>query len=179
MAELMLAENRAYVLIKKWMRDVESNPPGIVSQGILSPTLTILSDMCAQAIRDAEKKTRAEVLAAAITWGVEWGLRHAGLSREQWPHSWDAGFPGMKAQALLDAQHAPELQPAAKHLEELLEEARRKEGEKVRKEALLDVLAFNTGLGCTPQEGYKWLVEALRDTQRLSIEKARASEGKG
>lgn len=33
--------------------------------------------------------------------GVEWGIKSVS-SRVKWPVSWDAGFPGMKAQALID-----------------------------------------------------------------------------
>lgn len=67
------------------------------------------------------------------------------------------------------------LQPAASALEELLREVQKEGRQQEQKEALHDVLAFNSGLGCTPQEGYRDLADALRDTQRLSIEKARAS----
>jgi len=43
----------------------------------------------------------------AIAWAVEWALRQA-MNRKQCPLAWDAGFPGLKAQALLDyaALHA-------------------------------------------------------------------------
>ena len=37
---------------------------------------------------------------------------------------------------------------------------------------LEEILAFNSGLGCTPQEGYRDLNHALSDTKRLSIEGA-------
>lgn len=36
-----------------------------------------------------------------------------------------------------------------------------------------EILAFNSGLGCTPQEGYRDLNHALSDTRHLSIEKER------
>ncbi len=41
-----------------------------------------------------------------------------------------------------------------------------------QKEVLYDVLAFNSGLGCTPQEGYRDLNHALDDTKHLSSELA-------
>ena len=53
---------------------------------------------------EARREAFAKALAAGIVWGVEWGLKHSGMPRENWPMSWDAGFPGLKAQALLDAQ---------------------------------------------------------------------------
>lgn len=37
---------------------------------------------------------------------------------------------------------------------------------------LEEILAFNSKLGCTPQEGYRDLDDALSDTKRLSIEGA-------
>jgi len=36
-----------------------------------------------------------------------------------------------------------------------------------REKVLGEILAFNTQLGCTPQEGYKNLPDALRDTKHL------------
>jgi len=117
-----------------------------------------------------DKRIRAEVLAACRA-KVNVRIHNAQCS----------GLPGdIQDVSLLSLvrQDLEQLQPAAKDLEELLEEARQQEREKERKEALLDVLAFNSGLGCTPQEGYRDLGEALRDTKRLSVEKARA-EGKG
>lgn len=41
---------------------------------------------------------------AAVCWGVEWALRRH-TRKEEWPRSWEAGFPGLKAQALLDFAH--------------------------------------------------------------------------
>ena len=46
----------------------------------------------------AQKEVR---LAEAVVWGVEWGIKHF-TQREEFPVSWDAGFPGYKAQALLE-----------------------------------------------------------------------------
>lgn len=71
------------------------------------------------------------------------------------------------------------LQPAAKDLEALLRDEREKGRQEERKEVLYDVLAFNCGLGCTPQEGYRDLAEALRDTKHLVVEKARAIRVRG
>ncbi len=64
-------------------------------------------------------------------------------------------------------------------LEALLQKEREKDRQQERENTLHDVLAFNSGLGCTPQEGYRDLADALRDTKHLSaeLEKARA-EGK-
>ena len=42
---------------------------------------------------------------------------------------------------------------------------------------LEEILAFNSGLGCTPQEGYRDLNDALSDTKRLSIEGAEKQKG--
>jgi hypothetical protein len=36
-----------------------------------------------------------------------------------------------------------------------------------RKDVLMEILALNSKLGCTPQEGYKDLADALRDTKHL------------
>lgn len=59
-------------------------------------------------------------------------------------------------------------------IERLLAAEREKGRQQERENTLGDVLAFNCGLGCTPQEGYRDLTDALRDTKRLSIKKARA-----
>lgn len=65
-------------------------------------------------------------------------------------------------------------EPLAELFERLLAQERRKE----RKEVLYDVLAFNCGLGCTPQEGYKDLTDALRDTKHLVAGVLRAEREK-
>ena len=44
----------------------------------------------------------------AILWAVEWTLKYT-TPREDWPISWDWGWPGIKAQALLDAPDADAL----------------------------------------------------------------------
>ena len=46
-----------------------------------------------QAVADADVKAYLD--------GVEWGIKHLS-KREEWPMSWDAKFPGIKAQALID-----------------------------------------------------------------------------
>ena len=43
----------------------------------------------------------AEVESAALMWAVEWTLKRQ-TRPEHWPLSWEAGFPGLKAQALID-----------------------------------------------------------------------------
>ncbi len=103
------AEESAYVLVKAWCKQLEESPPGIVGQGILSPTLTVLSDMCAQAIREAEKSRGAEVLAACIK-------KLERLSEEA------RGF-GFDDDSLVISNakdKLKELQPAASNLEALL-----------------------------------------------------------
>ena len=124
-----------------------------------------LTDWMKNSIHDAEKQARAEVLASQRA-ALNHYQKSTELPQELWPHVEQVNKIVAEIRALL------EVQPAAKALEELL----RQESERVRKEALLDVLAFNSELGCTPQEGYKYLVEALRDTSRLSVENARAIE---
>ena len=42
-----------------------------------------------------------ERLPDAITWAIEWTAKQTTI-RDTWPLSWDAGFPGLKAQGLLD-----------------------------------------------------------------------------
>jgi len=144
-----------------------------VDTGDMKMSYRELAGVAAKEIERPLAQARAEVLAACVA-DVDAALA---IFMENEGRSKDEKLL-VGGTCLAIKNRLGELQPAAAALEELLEEARRKEGEKVRKEALLDILAFNSGLGCTPQEGYKWLVEALRDTQRLSIEKARVSEGK-
>ena len=48
-----------------------------------------------------------------------------------------------------------------------------------RADVLHEVLAFNTQLGCTPQEGYKDLTDALRDTKHLVADAQQAEREEG
>ena len=51
------------------------------------------------------KAAQAAMRERAILWAVEYTLKLA-TRRNDWPDSWDAGFPGNKLQALLDAKDA-------------------------------------------------------------------------
>ena len=113
------------------------------------------------------KRKSAEVLAACITKAKQ----HRNWAKQSMEPDGEA-----RAQEIVDALSM--LQPAASYLEAWLREAREKGRQQERENTLLDVLAFNSGIGCTPQEGYRDLADALRDTKHLSLEKARA-EGKG
>ena len=55
---------------------------------------------------ESQRRRRAEQkLEAAYLDGVEYGIKHMS-TKEQWPLSWDAKFPGIKAQALIDRADA-------------------------------------------------------------------------
>ena len=153
------AEESAYVLVKAWCKQLEESPPGIVGQGILSPTLTVLSDMCAQAIREAEKRRGAEVLAACIK-------ELERLSEEA------RGF-GFDDDSLVISNakdKVKELQPAASDLEALLREAELK--------GRLCVLRENPGLCNGDTDNPERHSRLCKYHQEISeLEKARA-EGK-
>ena len=60
------------------------------------PTHASYAKTVLQKLAQAEARCVQEYLA-----GVEWGIKH--MSRKaEWPMSWDAKFPGLKAQALID-----------------------------------------------------------------------------
>ena len=132
---------------------------------------------CGKSLDKEIKQARAEVLAACLA-----RLGDLVVSRQ------DAATQAGKddKETLLDERDGlraairalKELQPAASALGALLREARKEGRQQEQKGTLFDVLAFNSGLGCTPQEGYRDLADALRDTKHLSaeLEKARASE---
>jgi len=56
--------------------------------------------MEADALR-ADLGRAVTALQEAIIWAVEWTAKQT-TTRDTWPLSWEAGFPGLKAQALLD-----------------------------------------------------------------------------
>lgn len=51
--------------------------------------------------RDAARAALARGRSDAVTWAVEWTLKQVS-QYDGWPMSWSAGFPGIKAQALID-----------------------------------------------------------------------------
>jgi len=89
------------------------------------------------------------------------------MSREELVIEIAATLHTADEQGVLEGSCAEFLKPLAEFIERLLTDE--------RKEVLYAVLAFNCGLGCTPQEGYKDLTDALRDTKHL-VASARREE---
>ena len=58
-----------------------------------------------RALDNTSEKGQWEKLEAAYLEGLVYGIKHMS-TKEEWPLSWDAKFPGIKAQALIDRAEA-------------------------------------------------------------------------
>ena len=56
-----------------------------------------------EAAESGWKSGQVALRGRAIIWAVERALKYS-INRSECPQSWDAGFPGYKSQALLDAK---------------------------------------------------------------------------